>query len=432
MDEMTIPWGKSKGTPLSQAGEKDLKWCLEFASNSVDNPEKAKFRDQNIALVAAIQAELARRAAGGPKAEAPKPAAQAPATAMVVQQMGDIVHVEGAYDDPRKATRALKAAAQIFHLVSPSPMCGSMPDGCEMAISVVMVDPVRETYNLTGSKDNPKPTDTVGLGRVALQRISGALGITWIEPACRRLDDGSNPRYCHYRMVGKYRAFDGQIIDLPPGDVEIDMRDGSDQVAEIRSKAKKRYDRWVKSGSRGYPPDDGESQIMEIRKFIERHARTKAMLVVIASMGVRRSYERSELDKGFACAKVMFTGKSEDPEAKKMYREKIADSFLQGSSQLYGQHAPQLPQSQTGHSPPPVGYDQRRTFDAEYDEIPEPEPSPQPVRTTRQTTTQDSQPAKTPSTPPPADIKSEEKPKTDQKLEGLPEEQDRGNDPEKY
>jgi hypothetical protein len=131
------------------------------------------------------------------------------------------------------------------------------------------------------------------------------------------------------------------------GEVEIDMREGSPQIEAMKARAK-----------------DGaniESQIRDTRLFLLRHAETKAKLRAIADMGVKRSYTAQELSKPFAIARVMFTGKTQDPELRRMFASKIADSMLGGHRALYGGvpatqapalSAPVAAPQLAGHEPP--------------------------------------------------------------------------------
>lgn len=56
-----IPFGRSKGTAVADAETKDLRWVAGALRSSIDNPEKARFRDSNQALLDAIDAELETR-----------------------------------------------------------------------------------------------------------------------------------------------------------------------------------------------------------------------------------------------------------------------------------------------------------------------------------------------------------------------------------
>ena len=57
----TIPFGKSKGTPISAATKRDLEWVAGALERSIEDPERAKWKASNAALLGAIHAELARR-----------------------------------------------------------------------------------------------------------------------------------------------------------------------------------------------------------------------------------------------------------------------------------------------------------------------------------------------------------------------------------
>ena len=339
MAEITIPGGREQGTPVSKASESTLKYWAEKAREP--------------AVREACAAELAKRppapkrqpppSVTGGVANAPAAAAQ-PTTALAARPTQAVA---GSYFEVTRADGALREAAAQFHLVSPVTSCGSLPEGCEVAISLVYLDP------------DPKIGDVapVGGGKFSLsgnvlKKISAAAGVDWDEERSKRLDDASHPHYCHFRAVGFVRNFDGSRRRVT-GEVEIDMRDGSPQVAAMWDRAKE--------------DSNFESQLRDTRLFLLRHAETKAKLRAIADMGVKRSYTKEELSKPFAVARLMFTGRTNDPEARRLFQNKIADSFLSSRNDLYGDTpstgyvpaalaasaAPaQLPQ---GHRPPPAG-----------------------------------------------------------------------------
>lgn len=58
---IVLPYGKSKGVFLHEADAKDLRWVLSTTRENIDNPEKARWRAQNVELADAIEAELATR-----------------------------------------------------------------------------------------------------------------------------------------------------------------------------------------------------------------------------------------------------------------------------------------------------------------------------------------------------------------------------------
>lgn len=57
----TLPFGRSKGVTLADAKDGDLRWCLGAVEKSIDDESKARWRDANVALRDAIDAELAWR-----------------------------------------------------------------------------------------------------------------------------------------------------------------------------------------------------------------------------------------------------------------------------------------------------------------------------------------------------------------------------------
>jgi hypothetical protein len=60
--ERELPFGRSKGKKLTEAEEADLQWILARFKESAEDPDKAKYRDDNLAWVKAISEEFARRA----------------------------------------------------------------------------------------------------------------------------------------------------------------------------------------------------------------------------------------------------------------------------------------------------------------------------------------------------------------------------------
>jgi hypothetical protein len=331
MSEPTLKIGREKiPTPVSEVSDDDLEWYAN------------ECRNENLRAIA--QHEIDRRNGGPGPDDGPRGFGERPpqtSTALARQNVdAAIAEVSGTFRSAERATMALQRASEIGHLVSPAPACGSIPEGCALAISAVLVDVEKETYELQGKR---------GLGKVALDKIAGAAGISWDPLLSRRLDNGADPYYCHYKAVGRVRDYDGTVRILQ-GEVEIDAREGSPQVDEIRTKA----DRRAKRDNR--ENDGGASQILELRKFLLRHAESKAKNRAIRSLGVRTSFDRKELEKPFVVAKIQFTGETSDPELKPIFAKSIADSFTNANQALFGPPLA-LPQasSEVAHAPPPVG-----------------------------------------------------------------------------
>jgi len=342
MAQVKVPGGDHKGKAIEDPTvpvDTLNYWANRIAKDLEQNPTK-QFADQDRINVAAMRGEVARRG-GAPAQSQQRPAAQqqrAPSTAVVQAPVQALV---GSYGAATMVDAKLREAASQFHLVSPATSCGSLPEGCEVALSLVHVDPSTD-------KSGPGDVAPVGGGKLSLsgsvlKKIGAAAGIDWDPVMSGRLDNGKNPHYCHFRAVGTVRLFDGRVRTVT-GEVEIDMREGSPQIVAMQQRAKEGANL--------------DSQIRDTRLFLLRHAETKAKLRAIADMGVKRSYTAKELEKPFAVARIMFTGKTQDPELRRMFASKIADSMLGGSRALYGGQAPALsgpaPTPQLiGHEAPP-------------------------------------------------------------------------------
>lgn len=326
--DITVGRGDEKRkVPVEEASDRDLKYYAENANVS--------------AIREACVAEQRRRATGGQQA-APRPPVSTEEARQAIQIYS------GAHDDSSKATTALMKLQEVGHLVSPAPACGTLPAGTSVVVSAVMVDMANETFPVAGG-DGKR-----GLGKVPLHKIAGALGLSW-SPESGRIDDGSDPRFVHYRAVGYLRQFDGTLRQVI-GEKIMDLRPRSAQIEALRKRAEDKFER-----ERAKSPDaklgDWESQIRDMQLFILEHAETKAQLRAIRSLGLRSSYTADELRKPFFAAKLQFTGQSDDPEIRKMFAQRIADSMLGSNALLYGAPRPRQQSGNAqpeGYSPPPV------------------------------------------------------------------------------
>lgn len=282
-------------------------------------------------------------------------------------------------NDEKKIRGMLAVASVEFHLVSPA-TAGRPPEGCELVFSPVIVDVDAETYALPGSENR-------GLSKVALDKIAAAAGVSWVPGESRRLDDGSDPRYCHFRAVGRYRHFDGTVSQIV-GEKEMDLRDGSPAIESIIVKSAKKAKREAEqkkkpiteAEARRIGEDKAANQISEMRLHILSHAETKARLRATRSLGLRTSYSPAELQRPFVVVRVSFTGRTDDPELKREFARAISQNFLNGHAALYGAAATALPAPAQVMSPPPVGRASRVTDSDEHflDIVEEPTPAPHP------------------------------------------------------
>lgn len=58
------PYGRSRGAPIAGASIQDLEFYINGSRRSLDDPSKARWHDKERVLLAAMEAELARRTGG--------------------------------------------------------------------------------------------------------------------------------------------------------------------------------------------------------------------------------------------------------------------------------------------------------------------------------------------------------------------------------
>jgi hypothetical protein len=278
------------------------------------------------------------------------PAAAAPPTALSI-----VKSVQGAYSDALSLSDALERARSVANVIAPPLTGGRVPDGFAAAVAVVMVDPVQDAYELPGSQKR-------GLSKKALDDIAGAAGITWLPyPQSRRLDDGSDPRYCLFQAVALYRDFGCQPVTVS-ATKEMDLREGSPTVEAIVERCVRKAEKDAREANRELPKAEAErigrekaaNQLRELRLHIVGHAESKARNRAIrTAMGLRTSYTQADLKKPFVIARLQFTGRSEDPETQRQLTLMNAAAAMGGVAALYGSSQPALP-GPTRQDPAPV------------------------------------------------------------------------------
>jgi hypothetical protein len=350
----TFPSGSDKGKPVSEGSDNNVKWWAVNARSEDFREEcAAEARKRGLAL-GDEQDSDEEPVVGGQDSQQGQPAqAQRPAATSRVAPNTSITTVVGeAVAAGGNLMKSLEKLSANCIVVTPTAAIDSLPEGCSISISLVKIDPTSEGYALTGNKESPKPTDHIGLGKTAIERIGGGYGASWIPELTGRKDDAKDPHYCCYQAWSECQDLDGTMRRYP-GECEIDLRDGSPQALDIVRKAE--------SNNR-----DPKKQLAEARKFIQRTCMSKAMLVALRRPGLRHWYTRQELDtKPFAVVKLMFHGRTEDPVYKPMFAKLIAERFGAARTRLFNPK----PQVQT-HSAPPVG--SVRVVDIEGEESGEP------------------------------------------------------------
>lgn len=364
---------RKEDVPISEADTHDLEYWSGRIDDDLEENPNGQWASRNRAKLALINAELeARRgkpaanSSGGKPREPSRPrnARPRPSPAPLAKvRRADIEPYVGSHTDAKAATEALARLQELGHVISPASAVAALPEGTALVISPTLIDVARETYS-TGNSER-------GLSKSALNKLAGAVGIAWSGTESRRLDNGSDARYVHYRAVGYLRDFSGQIVPVK-GEKVMDLRDGSPQIAAMRSRAES------KAARSGEKVADWKAQLRDMRLFILEHAETKAQLRAIRSLpGVRTSFTKEELAKPFFGVRLQLTGQSDDPELRRMFAERIADSFLSTQLQLFGPQTPAPAALPEGTEPPPIGSDHDRghTVDTEGEPLDDDRPA---------------------------------------------------------
>jgi hypothetical protein len=161
---------------------------------------------------------------------------------------------------------------------------------------------------------------------------------------CGRVDNGANPHFVEFQVAGSVLQLDGTVgtisatkrIDFR-GDPGTDLSTWGSDSQEIARQAANAKD------DNGNPrPRDPWPQILQARQHILSLAESKAKNRAIRSLGIRTAFTLDEIRKGFAVAKLQFTGRHEDPELERMAAEKILDRAMGSTNMLYGSPAGRL------------------------------------------------------------------------------------------
>jgi len=315
-----------------------------------------------------------------------KPAQMAPVTLNSDQR--DVL------SGPIRDVIAFQKAMQTFQqagITVLSPPMAAIPPGHAIAPSLVMIGD-DDVYPVPGNKEK------VCLGKTALNRVAAAAGVRWDPVLTRRLDDGSNPHYCHYRAVGVVTDVDGQERIFSE-EKEVDLRDGSAQMAIIVRSG-------IKKNQRNYAPKivnynadivliepdysdrvairawrhaiaaynaaywqvpknqrtglwsltDPLDQVDEIRAHILSHASTKAKNRALRmGLGVPIAGTAKNMQAFLVCRSI-FTGQFGDAAIDASVAQQITAAALGAKHRLYGAIAgPPAPEPvQERHAPPAV------------------------------------------------------------------------------
>jgi len=240
---------------------------------------------------------------------------------------------------PEELSNQLQAMSQHYNVLTPAIAISQLAPGFGANLAVVQID---STITLDEKRTSGTGPDTYwskfihkdgnvrSLNKSGLQKIAQALGIQWDPRECRRVDNGRERNYWHWKYVGYVRTHDGNLQTVS-GSRELDLRDGAAEATEMTS----------------------SSQLQKQRAMGNQMCETKAMQRAIRTF-VRQSYTVDELKKPFLIVRFSFTPDMSDPEIKKL----VTQQAMAGIGALY--QAPVagiLPPAETRADDPDPGDD---------------------------------------------------------------------------
>lgn len=204
----------------------------------------------------------------------------------------------------------LKEWRERFNVLSPyTQMGGQFGPGIVLTVSSVSLDPRvndygngNDTYFSKAFMKAPDgihaPTAQRAPNKVGLLRIAQCAGVRWRPNDCRRTDDGGQACYWAWSVAGEYLTPDGIWLPIT-GSSEVDLRDGSPQVAAMK-------------------PD----QLKAARQYGNALSESKAKNRAIRSLGLQSTYTVDELQrKPFLVLRATFQPDKDDEIGRRVFAQ---------------------------------------------------------------------------------------------------------------
>lgn len=337
MSEITFRTKSGKTYTPADAPIELLKWYATANNNTITDAQREAAVD-----------ELSRRPEEPSTSEGPpEPKGQSKALAKVNSS-----ELTFALTSATEINERLAALESQVNLVAPAMFVGELPEGFQIVSSVVRVD------TRTNEKGYIEGDDLIYMGGkymlsgTALKRVQSASGVSWSRAESGRTDDRTIVNYWEYVAVGYVTDLDGTRRRIT-GTYELDMREGSGQYDEIVEQAKQREAKERKKNA-NYQGDGGAAAIRAKRRFGAALAETGAKNRALCDMGFKRTQRLEDWKKPIVAVRLMFTGRTDDPELRREFSKMLA-------AQAIGASMPALyPAAQTAALPP-------RTVDVEPD-----------------------------------------------------------------
>lgn len=246
---------------------------------------------------------------------------------------------------PLELAERVRALQQVAHVLTPAVAVASIPAHIAINPVVVVIDLAIDASTGRGNdlyfqrsihKSNKhgrgydatyEPLEA-SLNKNAILRVLASSGVKLTSS--RRTDDGSKPNYWSWESRGEIREFDGSWRPLPPGNVEIDLRDGSAQIGEWTKEAWAQAEAAVEKRKAVTPKEDqwkvkpepiggwSQERVIGARKFGLRLAEAKSLTALGRNLGLKQIYSLEELKKPFVIFRAMWQPDMSDPETRRM------------------------------------------------------------------------------------------------------------------
>lgn len=161
--------------------------------------------------------------------------------------------------------------------------------------------------------------DERAITKVGLLKLWQAAGGSIIES--RRLDDGTDPHYCHWGVRVRVQQLDGRLVEFAASK-EADLREGSPQIKKATEAAKQA----------GFTAAQ--------RANLVANAETKALLrAVRGALSLQQKYTVEQLERPFVVPALVPDLDTSDPQIRQM----IAAQALGVENALFGSKPAALP-----------------------------------------------------------------------------------------
>jgi len=198
-----------------------------------------------------------------------------------------------------------------------------------------------EIFKIGTKKVGDRWQPLYALTKPSLDRITHALGISWIPRETKRTDDRSDPNIVEFTAVGVYKKPDGSIETIM-GTKEIDLTAEEEEMRIAAEEKAMNGNLWINKQKMEYGTPECDRAIdFQVRKAINTKRKFKMALAesgaknrAVRSMGLKSKYLLQDLQKPFIVPRVNFDPSAlmNDPQAKKM----LLDNAMSSAKQLYG------------------------------------------------------------------------------------------------